>query len=112
MSDIQEVELSIEHAKKLVERKAQVEKLTSNREFRKIILEGYFVDEAARLAGISGDPMHKAHRDEIILSIQGISSLRQYMHTIVRMGQVAENELFEHVEMLDELRADTDGVAA
>jgi hypothetical protein len=112
MSDIEEVEISIQHAKKLVERKNMVEKLSSNREFRKLILEGYLVDEAARLVGLSADPLQKAYRDDIILSLQGISSFRQFMQTTVRMGQVAENELFEHVEMLDELRAETDGVAA
>jgi DNA-binding GntR family transcriptional regulator len=111
MSDIEEVEVSIEEVKKLVERKNAAKKLASNREFRKLILEGYFVDEAARLAGLSADPLHEKHRGEIILGIQGISLLRQYLQTIIRMGDIAEAELKEHQETLDELR-EMDGEAA
>jgi hypothetical protein len=105
MSDIQEIELSMDHAKELVERKNAVLKLSNNREFKKIVLDGYFKDEAARLAGLSADVTVKANRDDIFLAIQGISTLRQYFQMIVRMGEVAESELAEYQETLDEARA-------
>lgn len=106
MSDIQQIEITIEQAKKLIERKNQIEKLTSNREFRKVILDGYFVDEAARLAGISGDPLHARDHDDILLSLQAISKLRLFLQNQIRMGEVAERELNEHYEVLDEARAE------
>lgn len=108
MSDIQELELSIEQAKKLVERKNMILKLTSNREFKKVVLDGYFVDEAARLASISADPLQQEYWDQIHLCIQGISLFRQFMQTGIRMGQVAEQELREQNELLDELQAGED----
>lgn len=111
MSDIQEIEITIEHAKKMVERRDAARKLASNREFRKLVMEGYFIDEAARLASISADPLMKSSRDEIILSIQGISTFKQFLQNIIRMGDVAANELREHEEALEELRA-VEGEAA
>lgn len=104
MSDIQAIELSIEEAKKLIDLKDQALKLSDNREFRNIILEGYFKDEAARLASLTADSTLKANREDIILALQGISSLRQYLQTVIRMGQIAEGELHEAQEVLEEAR--------
>ena len=105
MSDMNQIEISIEQAQKLVDRKNQIEKLTSNREFRKVIIDGYFNEEAARLAGIAGDPLHARDRDDILLCIQGISKLRLYLSNAIRMGQMAESELHDHNELLEEMRA-------
>jgi len=105
MSDNQQIENSIDQARKMVERKNQIEKLTSNREFRKVILDGYFVDEASRLAGISGDPLHAREHEDIMLSLKAISKLRLFLSNQIRMGQVAEAELHEYNEALDEMRA-------
>ena len=55
MSDIEQVELSLEHAKEIVARRDKAHKLASNREFKALFLEGYFKDEAARLVAICGE---------------------------------------------------------
>jgi hypothetical protein len=106
MSDIEMIELSIEEAKKMIEKKNLVEKLMRNREYRRIIEDGYFKEEAARLAGCSADPAMEQYRDDIFLGIQAISKLQQYMRTLVQMGNIAERDLNEHNEALDELRAE------
>jgi len=106
MSDINQIELSIEQARKLVDRKNQIEKLTSNREFRRVILDGYFTEEAARLASIAGDPLHEKGRDDIMLSLQAISKLRLFLHNSMIMGNMAEQELRDHMELLEETRAE------
>lgn len=112
MSEIEEIELSIAHAKEMVSKKQMAEKLASNREFKKLILDGYFKDEAVRLASLSADVQMKEHRDEIFMNIQAISVFRQFMQNIVRMGEVAEAELREYQEALDEERLLEDEDAA
>jgi len=110
MSDIAEIELSIEAAKNLVSRKEQALKLASNREFKALVLEGYMKDEAVRLVGLSADPNMKNHTDDIFDAIKGISLFRQYMQNIVTMGTVAENELFDQEQTLEEIREAEVGV--
>lgn len=103
--DIRQIEITVEELKKLVDRKTLLQKLESNREFRKIILDGYFKDEAARLVAISADPAHEKSWDSIRKEIEAISCLRQYLRNIHTIGGVAERELAENTEALEELRA-------
>lgn len=106
MSEIEQLELAVDKAREMVERRDMVLKLSKNREFRKIMSEGYFVDEAARLVAISGELAHKPHRDEIFDSIKAISHVRQYFSDIVRLGNIAENEIDSSEEYLADMRGD------
>lgn len=106
-TDIRQVEVSIEHAKKAVDMRDALVRLSKNRDFKKVILEGYLEKEAARLALISAHshPTHVENRDEIILQIQGISCFNQFLQTIEMIGNVMANEIAQNEELLDELRA-------
>lgn len=104
MSDIAEIELSIQAAKDLVSRKEQALRLAGNRDFKKLVLDGYVKDEAVRLAGLSADPNMKAHQDDIFDAIKSISLFRQYMQNIVTIGNVAQNELLDQEQVLEEIR--------
>lgn len=111
MSDIEQIELSLEVARKLVSRRDMILKLSSNREFRKVILEGYMEDEAVRLASISGDSRQEKQRDDIMLGLQAISKFRIYMQDAIRMGDVAESEILEQQDELDAIREEELGDA-
>jgi len=102
-SQIEEVELSITEARKMVHKRDQLFKLMKNRDFKVIVEDGYLIDEAARLVSISADSNLKDVRDDIFTAIQGISTFRQYMHTIITMGNMAENEIRDNEELLDDL---------
>lgn len=106
MSEVNELEISIAEAKKMVDRKDQALKLASNREFRKLILEGYFKEEAARLVEVSALPHFEDKRDEIFGEIKGISYFQQYLRNIVRAGEVAERDIRDQSEELDMLRSE------
>lgn len=111
MSDIQEVELSIEHARELIARKEAVERLFSNKDFKTIIETGYFKDEASRLVLLSADVQMRDHEDQIKKEINSISCLNTYLRTIVQMGQMAAEELRDYQEALDEMRAEDEELA-
>jgi hypothetical protein len=103
--DIEQIELSVEHAKEMVERKKLALQLADNPAFKKLILDGYFRDEAARLAHLLSDPALPAeHREFVRNDINGPGALKRFMSTIVRMGDMAEREIADAELELDELR--------
>jgi len=106
MSDIKQLEDSIDESRKLVELKNAALKLSSNREFKKIILDGYFKDEAVRLAEVSAIANPNVDRNEVFLAIQAISLLKQYLQSIVRVGEMAEEDIYTNGEALDDARAE------
>jgi hypothetical protein len=103
-NQVEEVELTIEEAKKHIKKRDQLRKLMANREFRQIIEEGYLKDEAIRLVGISADPSLEHRKDAIVGQIESISNFRQYLSGILRMGDQMEDALRENEMLLDELR--------
>jgi len=105
-NDIAELELNIETAKELMQQRDALLRLNDNHDFKKIIAKGYFEDEAIRLAHCTADPNQKNHRDEIMISLQAISVLKQHLHYIIVMGNNAEQAMLEAEETLDEIRAE------
>lgn len=105
INEVEQIELSIEEAKKMVALKDAVEKLSSNREFRKLFVEGYFKTEAVRLTTLLADPSMQQHRDDILASLEAISMTQRFLRETVQMGRVAEGEIREFEEALEETRA-------
>lgn len=110
MSQVEELEVSLEYAQGIVAKRDMLDKLSRNREFKQLVLEGYFKDEAIRLTNLSADPHPQVaeHRDDIFLAIQGISLLRQYFQRINREGEIAENEIAEYRTALAHAHAEED----
>ena len=102
MSQTEEIELSIAEAKKMIARKDAANRLADNADFKELILK----EETIRLGHISADTNMKPHREDIFLALQGISLFRQYMQNMIRMGDIAAAELFDHEQALDEVRAE------
>lgn len=110
-SDIQEIELTIEHAKEIVERGESARRLASNSDFKKLVLDGYFVNEAARLALLHSDPsINEEIREKVLRDLNGPGAFKRYLSTIIQMGDQAIRELPELQEALDEARAEDDAV--
>jgi len=104
-NQIEEVELSIAEARKMVDRGRTAERLAKNPEFKTLVLDGYFVEEAARLALLYSDPnLSPEIRDHVIRDLAGPGAFKRYLSTIVQFGQMAAREILEAEETLDELR--------
>lgn len=104
MSDIQEIEVTIKELKEVVERKNAVNRLLGNRDFKKLIMEGYFKDEAARLVGLLGEQAAAQYREEIIRSMDGIAQFKAHLRTVRQIGEAAASELAHHEQALEDLR--------
>lgn len=106
-NDIEQIELSIEAAKEIVARGHMAERLADNPDFKKIILEGYFRDEASRLVLLLADAQTTEEiRVKILRAMDGIGALKQHLSGLVQMGRYAANEIEQAREALEELRAE------
>lgn len=107
---------ALEHRRKelltAVERRALALKLSSNRDFKKLILDEFCVNECARYAQLSGDPRASAEEraDSLALS-QSAGHLRRWLSVTVQLGDIAVREIEDIDDALDEIRAEEDAPA-
>lgn len=103
---IETVEITLEQAKKVVARGRALEKLTKNREFKALILEGYFESYASGLVLSKGMPNMQTPelQAEILKDIDGIGSFRAYLNSIRQQALMAEKEVAVHEQSLEEMR--------
>lgn len=105
-SEINQVEIDIEDAKKAVDLRKSLKRLESNRDFKKLILEGYLNVEAARMARLLGSGLLQPEvRDHLQRAILGPGCVQEYLRNIDLEGATAERSIEESNETLDYLRA-------
>ena len=110
--EIQQVELSIEEARKFLNKVEALERLEQNADFKLLVFDTYFVDEAARYTGLLAEPpMQGAHQQSGILSsLRGISEFRQFLLKLKLQGEQSRNDLQQQLELLEDLHEDQQNV--
>lgn len=107
--DILALEQGIKDSEHLLDRRQMAIKLYDNREFRKLFVEGYFTEEAARLVQLSADPaLDTQQRADALNMAQATGHMKRYLSMMVQMGAHAERELPQLREALEQLRASSD----
>lgn len=107
MSSIQEIEISAAEAKRKVDLKNKLDKLMSNREFKTLITEGYLKDELVRLGLISAStPTRSEVTADTVEKIKAVAHFDMYLRNVITQGMMAEQELENFEDELDELRAE------
>lgn len=105
MSDVKALEHAKKNAQGLIERRDLALKLYDNHEFRKLIVESYFTEEAARLVQLSADPALDANqRADALAMAQATGHLKRYLSMMIQMGNVAAREMPEVDAQLEEAR--------
>lgn len=104
-NEIEEIEISIDSAKRTIELGKSLEKLKKNKEFKEIILDGYFNKEAVRLVGLKRDPncQDPVQQADIDQALNGISELQEHFRKIERFADQAEIALKDFEEAKDEV---------
>lgn len=101
-SDIHEVETSIENVKRAIERHERLNKLMDNQDWKALIEEGYFKEEAARVVGLKADLQMRMAGDVQMQwledMITGIGAFQQYLNFIRQAGAAAKQQLEQHQE--------------
>lgn len=85
-----------------------LERLRSNRDFRKLIVDGYLTTEAVRLVHLKSDPAQQepAQQAAIVRDIDAIGALQQYFRTVDKLGEMAGASIKTIEETRNELLAD------
>lgn len=102
---IQDIELNIRQAQLLVDTGDALERLRSNRDFKMLIMEGYFKEEAVRLVHLKGDPNMQSteYQVSIVKQMDAISALNQYLQTVFHRAAMAEKAIEADESTRDEL---------
>lgn len=89
---IQELDASIASAKETIELGTALERLFSNKDFKKVVLNGYFKDEAVRLVHLRGEPTNQSFEALASLDnkIMAISSFSIYLKNIQKEAELAD----------------------
>lgn len=100
-----QIEISIEAAKDTIAKSERLERLYNNQDFKDIILEGYFKDEAVRLVGLIEDPAMEDDQEGLKRSMIGVSALRRHFMVIHQMANQMRSTLAASEEELENLRS-------
>lgn len=105
---IEQIESDIQENKTVVEIAEALQRLRKNRDFKRIIEEGYFYDEAVRLVHLKSDPAFQTpeRQRDILTQIDAIGALSQYFQTIRHRAGIAAKAIDAGIEERDALLAE------
>jgi hypothetical protein len=107
MSDIQALERQLTRAKDVVAQRDLMLRLSENHDFRKLIIDGFLKEECARFAHMSTDPnLGPQDRADALGSAQAAGHLKRWINALILQGNVAERDIVDLNEALEEARAE------
>ena len=106
MTRTEALEQQLKGNKTLIEVRDMALKLSENREFRKLILEGFCLTESARYVHESADPhLSPEQRADALAMAQAGGHLKRFLSMAVVVGNTASRELVDVEEALEHIRA-------
>lgn len=105
---IEAIERSIKQARSTADAGNALERLRNNKDFKKIVLEGYFEQEAVRLVHLKADPSMQSPDSQrsILLQMDAIGSFNQYLTNVLRMASLANKQIESDEAVRDEILAE------
>lgn len=107
-TELQQIENSIKQSDELIELGNCLERLRNNRDFIKVVKEGYFEQEAIRLVHLKSDSNMQSEQAQrnILKQIDAIGNLSEYLATLQFKVGMAHKAKASDEEMRDELLAE------
>ena len=111
-TEVAALERGIAQAKEAVESGQALVRLRANRDFRRLITDGYFSAEAIRLVHLKADPaMQTEPRQKAILSqIDAIGTLHAYFLNVMSQAELGAIKIDADTATLEEMAAEELGV--
>lgn len=103
MSNLKEIEYTIEVLKQRQIKARKFEKLMSNREFKELILTDYLQDEPVRLTSML---VHPQHREGSVSQLMGIARFNEHIQYMQALFAQVDKDLQDAEEMRDQLLAE------
>jgi len=102
---IEQIDISIEQAQDAVSMQKALDELSRNRNFKKVIQEGFFKTEAQRAVLLKSDPSMQSDDDQKSIDniILAIGQLRQYFIKVNHLGRMATQAITDNEEEKDML---------
>lgn len=102
------VEQSIEESRQILDLAEALARLKSNRDFRKVLIDGFFKEEAVRLVQLKGSPDMQGDSEQkaLIGQIDAIGALYQYFRRIEERAEIAGKSLDADEQTRQELLAE------
>ena len=102
---VAQVEQSIQQAKEDISLGDALGRLFANRDFKKVVLDGFFKEEAVRLVHLMADPnmQDPTKQESIITQMRSIGSAREYLRTIEHKASMARKSIAFDEDTLAEL---------
>lgn len=103
----EKIETYIDGLKKSVEFGEDIRKLMSNRLFKKVIMEGFCLNECARHLKESLDTrVNPEARQAFRAMAEAAGHLEQYLENALKLAEQAESRIYEAEQALDQARAE------
>lgn len=110
VNEVEELEQFKADQKILVAARDQALRLFENKDFKELILNGFCLNEAARYAQESGDPMlTEVQRQDALNMAQASGHLKRFLSITCVMGNTAARNVLEAEAALDAARAEAQG---
>lgn len=107
MSTVAELEQQKVDFNAAIEKRKVLQRLMNNRDFKKLILEDFCVQECARYAQLSADPNLSANeRADALALAQSAGHIRRYLNVLDIMGNSAENQMQRLDDAIEDARLD------
>jgi hypothetical protein len=108
ITKLQHCEAQLESAKQKVAFRDAIIKLMDNREFRKVVREGFMVTAAADYARESGNPaINERQRADALALAQAPGHFKRWLNAQLMMGDNAQSEIVEIEEVMEAIRSGT-----
>ncbi len=107
-SEIEAIERNIKQAKVNADFGAAVERLKGNRDFQKVVLSGYFEQEAIRLVHLKADPNMQAPEKQasLVSQMDAIGAFKAFLDTALFKAEIATNSIESSEATLAEIYAE------
>jgi len=96
--ELNQLDANIAEAKHFIDIKKSVEKLHKNRDFKKVILDYYFKEEAARLVMAKSSNLSEEQKKLIDNMMYGVGALSNFFDSVLQRGVQAEQALRDDEE--------------
>lgn len=93
----QMIEVTKENALAQIELGKSLKRLGNNKDFKRLITEGYFVKYAAAQVSLLADPA--ANKPEVHNGLQGIAELLSFFRSVEHGALIAQRTYDEHIEL-------------
>lgn len=103
---IERIEANIREARETVKVSDALVRLRGNKDFKEVVLSGYFEKEAVRLVHLKADPSMESDTSQksIIAQMDAIGCFSQYLTTVVQLGNLAHKQIHSDEAMVEELQ--------